>query len=805
MHIGKKIKYLMFFYNLVLLLLYLMQLLLYLIGLNINNINTKNTMKNITKKYFQLFTLIGTLTFLTMNHSSAQITVDNTYTVGDLIQNVLAGSGVQISNITVNGGAATQNTVLGNATYFTDGGTNFPISSGVLLTTGNGVGAVGPNTSTSFSNNAPPTAIVTSDPHLQIISGNNCSGLIPICPENGIVIEFDFIPAGDSIKFQYLFGSDEYPEYSPSQYNDAFGFFLWGPGISGPYNLAGYPNGGANIATIPGTTTPVTINNVGPTANSQYYVNNNVQNNPAMAYYGNAIQYDGTTVPLWALAEVQCGETYHIKLAIANVGDEGYDSGVFLQANSFSSSTVDISIVTANASVSDTVLIAGCTEGSVVFSRPPSQADSSLTIHFETGGDLVEGTHYDYLAGQGIDSIVFSPGQDTISLSIIPYPIDTAGTYELIISASTVNACGDTIVTSGSIWVLNEPNSVVTATDSTLFCYTDSIPLNASIASDFNLEPYTYTWSLLNTPNDTLHQGLPFITEQMQNDTVHYLVQVTDRCGFTYVDTATVIMNQTLSIDSLVQYPATCGLNDGVVLAFPSGITGTPEYIWTTSIVDTIPGDSVSATAWPDRPATWHYFSVTDDVCYQLDSILVEQLPPPEASFTATPQEGFSPLTVSFNNTSDPADSYYWEFGNGTDTIIYSLDDPNNQVYIAEGEYTITLMLTEGGCTDFATQTVIVEEYLPITYTMPNIFTPNGDGSNDFFHIQLQNAKSIKIEILNRWGNLVFDSYDVNFIWNGKVQNSGPECTDGTYFYRFTVTDLYGETVEEHGFVHLVR
>jgi hypothetical protein len=246
--------------------------------------------------------------------SHGQIQVTNTQTPQQLVQNILMGFGVTASNIKVNGSTATAATILGNATYFSNNGTTFPIASGVLLTTGNGVGAIGPNNAAGYTNNTPATSSVTSDPHLS----NIANGTV----RNGIVLEFDFIPSGDSISFNYMFGSDEYPEYSPSQYNDAFGFFLWGPGISGPHALAGYPSGGANIAVVPGTSTPVTINNVGPSSNTTYY-----RNNQGGAAYGNALQYDGTTTLLSANASVQCGQTYHIKLAIANVSDQAYDSG----------------------------------------------------------------------------------------------------------------------------------------------------------------------------------------------------------------------------------------------------------------------------------------------------------------------------------------------------------------------------------------------------------------------------------------------------------------------------------------------
>ena len=139
------------------------------------------------------------------------------------------------------------------------------INNGLILTTGNASAAVGPNSGSSFTSNNPATSLVTSDPHLNDIAAGNVT--------NGVVLEFDFIPSGDTLVFNYMFGSDEYPEFSPSSFNDAFGLFLWGPGITGPFTLAGYPNGGANIATIPGGI-PVTINNVGDVSNTQYYVFN---------------------------------------------------------------------------------------------------------------------------------------------------------------------------------------------------------------------------------------------------------------------------------------------------------------------------------------------------------------------------------------------------------------------------------------------------------------------------------------------------------------------------------------------------
>ncbi|NBW30483.1 MAG: PKD domain-containing protein [Flavobacteriales bacterium] len=367
---------------------------------------------------------------------SQSVVVSNTQTPTQLVNNVLLGMGVTASNITINGNPVNANAVQGNVASFTNTNPTFPISSGLLLTTGNAIAAQGPNNSTSLSNNLPATANVASDPHLNILAAGTVT--------NGVVLEFDFIPTGDTLNFRYIFGSEEYPEFSPSTFNDAFGLFLWGPGITGPYALAGYANG-ANIATIPGGI-PVTINNVGDASNTQYYVFNDNGST-----YGNAIQYDGTTVLLTAAASVQCNQTYHIKLAISNVSDMNYDSGVFLEANSFSSNVVDVAVATVSG---DTTIVEGCNFADIVFTRPEGNMLDTLSIIYTIGGTATEGVDYANL----MDTIIFLPGVDTVIVNLTPIQDNIIEGYEsVIISVNIINPCGDTIVSSGTIYVWDGP------------------------------------------------------------------------------------------------------------------------------------------------------------------------------------------------------------------------------------------------------------------------------------------------------------------------------------------------------------
>ena len=173
------------------------------------------------------------------------------------------------------------------------------------MTNGSASGAVGPNS--TGSQTTPPQFEQFNDVDMFQITGR---------PINHIcILEFDFVPQGPEIKFEYVFASEEYPEFVDSDFNDVFGFFLSGPGILGDYS-----NSAKNIAVIPNTTTPISINNVNSGLNSAYYVSNTG---------GSTIQYDGFTTVLTAKSEVQCGLTYHIKLAIADVQDNIFDSAVF--------------------------------------------------------------------------------------------------------------------------------------------------------------------------------------------------------------------------------------------------------------------------------------------------------------------------------------------------------------------------------------------------------------------------------------------------------------------------------------------
>ncbi len=243
-------------------------------------------------------------------HTAADTLVISDLTGGltaqQLASSLVSGLGVTISNVTYTGDPVSAGT-------FSGGSNIIGIDSGVILGSGRVKDAVGPNTSDSRGSST---------------SGASDASLNALVPggttEDAAILEFDFVPQGDTLSFQYVFSSDEYNEFVGTGFNDVFGFFV----------------NGDNVALIPGTNTPVAINNVNngnpsngtPPKNPQFYRNNDRASGAPIN-----TEMDGLTIVLSVQARVNPGVTNHIKLAIADVGDSSYDSNVFIKAVSFTS------------------------------------------------------------------------------------------------------------------------------------------------------------------------------------------------------------------------------------------------------------------------------------------------------------------------------------------------------------------------------------------------------------------------------------------------------------------------------------
>ena len=174
------------------------------------------------KKLLILFLLFSCAT-------QAQLIVNNTVrTPAQLVQDVLVGAGVTPFNIKFNRSLAAANAVRDQAAEFSTNfnPTNLGLDSGILLTTGQATIALGPNNTGSSS--LATTTVTQGDVDLALLSGQAIN--------NVSIIEFDFVATGLVLNFDYVFASEEYPEWTASAFNDTFGFFLSGMGLAGPYS-----------------------------------------------------------------------------------------------------------------------------------------------------------------------------------------------------------------------------------------------------------------------------------------------------------------------------------------------------------------------------------------------------------------------------------------------------------------------------------------------------------------------------------------------------------------------------------------
>jgi len=281
-------------------------------------------------RYFTLFTLLFLAGAL-----PAQYTVvgalDSTFTPTALIEDVCLGEGIEVTNIEFEGVNSAVGRFLG-ANNIIDLEEGFLMTTGLAQTSGNFGGAdLASIGDASFINNS---NAYTEE--LALVSNNNEIRDVAI-------FRINFIPTGDTLMFRYVFASDEYPTYVCSNFNDVFGFFLEGvdpeTGVSSIRNLA----------QIPGTDLPVSINSINNGVPGSYpgssslYCTEEFDGSLDYASLFNQVPpfiaptYNGFTDVLVAKSTVVPCQEYQMTLVIADIGDAWWDSGIFFEANSFCS------------------------------------------------------------------------------------------------------------------------------------------------------------------------------------------------------------------------------------------------------------------------------------------------------------------------------------------------------------------------------------------------------------------------------------------------------------------------------------
>jgi len=259
------------------------------------------------------------------------------------MEQALSGPGIAIApgSLNVLSGTSNQYGTFTNGETTTQPGETIGIGSGIFLSTGRATSIVAPNNQGNVSD---VIGTFAADPQLTAIDPN--------ATNDPVLLQFRATPAGSVLQISFVFASDEYPEYVCSRFNDAFAFFIK-PTTSSTWQ---------NIATVPGTNTPIVVNNINSgspganadgtacdLSNSAFFRANGDGSTPTQ----NAnLQFDGLTTTLVANASVAPGTTYDVKLAIADSSDANWDSAVFVKwvSSSNFSDNIDLELdLTASA------------------------------------------------------------------------------------------------------------------------------------------------------------------------------------------------------------------------------------------------------------------------------------------------------------------------------------------------------------------------------------------------------------------------------------------------------------------------
>jgi len=737
-----------------------------------------------------------------------QIVIDNTTPYDSpsyLVDNVLLGGGVVATNHTYQG----EPSQIG---WFDGVNTNLGINSGIVMGCGD-IYSLDPLIGSGF----PILPNTVTDPDLLTVA-NSVPGMIgqsfSVSSINDVaILEFDFIPTSDSMEFRYAFGSAEYFAWENSSYNDVFGFFLSGPGIAGPW-----ANGAINLAYIPNTTPPLpitisSVNSVTP-INQQYFVDN--QN--GLSIIADA---DGFTTVLTAQALVECGETYHIKLAIADGSDAALNSYVWLEAGSFYSPPLSVA---DDLSIDSIVMDIPCNSTIVLTADGGASANyewfnASTSIAFSTDSFVVVGEGQYVVSADISGCAKFS---DTLIVIADPAPTIYLGATDIIIPCNA-DTLIEPIVYGGTppysyLWnsgavdsmlVLEEGVYSVVVTDSlgcfgadTLVVIYDPPPI-VDLGSDYNIpcnttttllpnttggtQPYSYTWSNgLSNTNIDVNQG-------------NYLLTVTDYYGC-YGSDEINISEDPIPTATISGGGAVC--DDGSTVNIDFSFNGLLPWdlIYTNgSVTSTINDIAVSNYSISTTIPGIYGVLLADDIndCMVDTSSLgkVEVIINPLPVAVINPSD----VTIYFGEEVDLTVGNYlfYEWFTEYDSLIST-----EQILTVQdsGKYRVWVE-DQNGCADMSELAIV--RSVPLTQLfVPTIFTPNDDGHNELFVIQGLYIETFNIKIFDRWGGQIFESDMLDKSWDGTFKQQ--KVQQGTYYYHIQVLGLDGKIFEKSGAVEVL-
>lgn len=548
------------------------------------------------------------------------------------------------------------------------------METGLLLTSGAAANAEGPNTFGGAGTNLEPFND-PGDADLNYLSTVFGSGFTS---HDACVIELDVFAGTNEVVFEYVFGSEEYPEYIFNDiggFNDIFAFLVSGPGIIGDPNLT---NSALNIAVLPNTNTPIQIDSVNNQANWQYYRNNELSQ--TIQYDGLTSDFMGVKKSLTARVPVIPCNTYHLKLAVADRGDESFDSGVFISKIKAGSPDVEIQF----AGGVD-YFIESCTgDEDTLFITLSQPAQTPTTFNVSLGGTADEGDDYTLDIP---NSITFQPGETTLAFPIIPIADALAeGTETILINLSRDYGCGEVILKTVVAEIKDGVEVIVSGGDTLTVCKGDFLQLQASGAE-------TYFWQPIGAVNNA------YIPNPVTSPTQSLWLSVTGLVG-ACEDTDSVfvrVIGPDISVSALSA--TTICLGGSVALQALVDPPGTPVTWFPAQGLDD-PG-SLTPMATPTFPVTYTA-SVTLEGCTVNDAItvIVDTLHFPELIADTIVCQNYPVQLATLLNTTT---QYEWEPADG-------LNNPNVSGPIALPDVTTTYTLTatsqNGACSQTGSVTV---------------------------------------------------------------------------------------------------
>lgn len=621
---------------------------------------------------FCKLSLIALALFIT-GQLSAQLTVDFDLTPEEMAQN-LVGEGVEIFNVSVTAADS-------SFAYYTSTGTELADGEGLLLTTGNAINAIGPNDETGlpdidgfdclncdeYDNDFPGSELLTT--------ANG--GLTTF---DATTFEFNIVPQGDSLSFDFTFASEEYLEWVGSSFNDVFGFFISGPNVGTD----------VNIALIPGTSDPVAINSVNHIDNTEFFFDNQ---NPL----GLGVQYDGLTVDLNAAVGnlIPC-EVYTLKLIIADGSDRLYDSAVFV--NQIVSNPITVTTSTVGGTE---FMVEGCNDGTVQF-ESTFVPDTDLEVDFQLSGDAIFGVDFTtnpdlnlvYDDVLDLYTVIIPAGQTSVTFDIIPIDDGLTEGEEIITISLVDQQCdGFEFQSTVDFGIIDEIPVSVDPTAATI-CNGQCVTLTGDVLLEGDM---TFEWS----PTTGLSDPNSLTTDACPTTTTTYTLTATLASCVETASTTITVTEPTITFD-VVDITCIDG-SSGEIDATISDATPPFTYEWTQdgNVIST--NEDLSGLA----EGTYCLTIVDAEGCTTTECVDVTEQN--VLNIINVEFSDFGCFPISCNGASDG--SIQVDVIGGTGAYTYVWTDAGNNVVggnaalvenLSAGSYTVTVT-DENGCEDSET------------------------------------------------------------------------------------------------------